>query len=372
MNKIILLLTLMAVGGCSIAQYPVKRPMTDEGLAVVKSADVVVNQDHYGVGVSWYRVDSSATGSQYGFIGAIVAATMDAIINAGPSSRASKAAEEVAAAASTDYLNESLVNSLRDASKELSGEGYSVTFDSVNSVVKLEPEDTNKKLTVGVSYLLSQEASQLKVSATAGYWNDQIKYVTPYDFDGKSPPKSELSGAIYLNNFNYYSDTLALPVVSPEIEQELVSQIKERYTDENGKLPVEGSDDFKKYKKEMEEATDGKLSKSEMSIFLIRTWLADDAQLLKQEVKKAHDFFAKSIIQDFHRLDVPSFEGQDKEVEVDENGRRVIIVGSGYGAGGIESRPAAVTEIATWANATQYSKDNLDKVKEIRAANKKN
>lgn len=85
MNKIILLLTLMAVGGCSIAQYPVKRPMTDEGLAVVKSADVVVNQDHYGVGVSWYRVDSSATGSQYGFIGAIVAATMDAIINAGPS-----------------------------------------------------------------------------------------------------------------------------------------------------------------------------------------------------------------------------------------------------------------------------------------------
>lgn len=72
-----------------------------------------------------------------------------------------------------------------------------------------------------------------------------------------------------------------------------------------------------------------------------------------------------------HRLDVPSFEGQDKEVEVDENGRRVIIVGSGYGAGGIESRPAAVTEIATWANATQYSKDNLDKVKEIRAANKK-
>src|SRR5690606_14506987 len=136
-------------------------------------------------------------------------------------------------------------------------------------------------LKIGLSSTLSQEGSQLRINATGTYTNNNIVYKSPYDFKGKQVPKSLLSGPIYYNTFTFYSDTLPIPVLTPEIKAELVSQIKERYTDANGNLPAAKTDDRKKYDREMKDATDGDFSKSEMSIFLIRSWVADDAKLLK-------------------------------------------------------------------------------------------
>ena len=106
--------SVMFVGACALAgacateSFPSKRPLTSAEIAAMSQTDLVLDENNEGVGKSWFMTDSSAAGAQYGLIGALVTATMDAIMNAGPARRAKQAANEVAEVVLAEKLNESL------------------------------------------------------------------------------------------------------------------------------------------------------------------------------------------------------------------------------------------------------------------------
>jgi hypothetical protein len=111
-------IVLMAVcglllSGCATAVAPTARPLTQAHIDQMGPTRVVVAENTYGVGKSWFMTDSSAAGASYGLIGAVVSATMDAIINAGPSRRARQAADEINTIAPPSTLDVSLVAALQ-------------------------------------------------------------------------------------------------------------------------------------------------------------------------------------------------------------------------------------------------------------------
>ena len=124
------------------------------------------------------------------------------------------------------------------------------------------------------------------------YTNPDLPYVTPYTFE-KAPPKSELSGPLYRNTFTYYSRQLPVPTLTPELRERLIASIQDSARDENGALPVEGTDAFKGMNRELEQARDDNLTKAEIAIFLTREWSKDNGALLRAEVEQAHAFVAR-------------------------------------------------------------------------------
>lgn len=365
MRKLAVILLVVLCYGCAVTPYPEKRPLTEVHKEKIMPADAVLLEDHYGIGVKWYAQDSSAAGAQYGLLGALTTAIIDAIANAGPSSRAEKAAGELGELVSTEYLNASFENALLSETVDSSIIGSTDTRPSI------PPMPSDKLLSIDLSYSLSQEASQLKVVAIARYADSSIPYVTPYTFEKGKTPKAQKSGAIYYNTFTYESDMLTLPEWSLELEDQLASQINERYLDADGNPPAPKSDEHKNMEKELDDARDGKLSKSEMSIFLIRSWLADDAMLVKSEIEKSHSMIAKHLVLDMQRMDIPSLDGQDTVLETLDDGRKVIMLGSTTQAGSIVSKPANVTELASWGNSVKYPEKNLKTINAMRKAARK-
>lgn len=118
-------------------------------------------------------------------------------------------------------------------------------------------------------------------------------------------------------------------------------------------------------------ARDGKLDKSEMSIFLIRSWLADDGALVKSEIEKSHAMLAKHLMLDMQRMDIPSLDGQDTVLETLDDGREVIMLGSTTLAGSIVSRPGQAAALASWGNSVKYPEKNLETIRAIHKATKK-
>ncbi len=388
MKKLLLLLTFLPLFSCAVyAPHPSKRPLSVELQGKLETVDVNLYENHNGVGMAWMRQDSSAAGSQYGLIGALTTAIIDAIANAGPKARASKAADEMAAIVSPKYLNDSFIESIGEL-KDLEPE-QTVNYGKISLKPSILANTTNEMLEISLSYKLSQEASQLVVIATVSYSSDKHAYQTPYQFENNKTPKSQLSGPIYYNSFTYYSDLLELPTWSKDLEKELVNQIKERYTDDNGVLPTANiasrnktkrkkqrtrkkqSKEFKAMTKELSTAQDGKLSKSEISTFLIRNWTANNGQLLLAELTKAGSFISTQIVKDLNRDHTPAMEGEDTILETTDEGREIKMIGSTRLAGSIESTPKNAMEFATWGNTTQYGKENTKTLKSLTAAAKK-
>jgi hypothetical protein len=350
--------------GCvAVQDYPNARPMTVEAIQAVAQTEVAVAESNNGIEKSWFMTDSSAAGAQYGLIGGIVSAVMDAIMNAGPSRRAGKAANEIAELVPADALTASLVWHLQSRVPE--GQVSGVALNKVSSIQKItSPDPADGLLEISTHYTLSEDASAFRIVAQVALQRKDLPYHSPYKFE-KTPPKSEQSGPVYRNTFTYHSAQLPIPTLTPDLKERLVRSIQAGYRDANGAAPVAGSQDDKAMAKELEAANDDKLSKDEVAIFLTREWLKDGGAMLKQEVETAHAFIAKYLVQDLNSTEVPSFTGQDELLETASDHRTVRRVGAGLDAGSYVCAPGDLTSFTTYGNAIAIAKVNSERISKL-------
>lgn len=401
----------MALTACATApQHPQMRPLTPAHIETMGATRIVVAENNNGVEKSWFYTSTAAAGAAYGLIGAVVTATMDAIINAGPSRRAQNAADEIAALFPVDRLNASLVAQFRQqtpealaaaaeaeaaaaaaaAVAEASAEGGALTEASATTTevaparsftvaptgVWYENVESAQRLTartpledaveVTVRYTLSEDASTLRVIATANYTSAATPYTTPYTFEG-SPPRAERSGPAYRNTFTYYSTQLEVPTLTPELRERLIASIQASARDENGNPPEEGSSEYQSMQRELENARDDELTKNEISIFLTREWLRDEGALLHREIEQAHAFIARYVLLDLNRTIAPSLTGTDEMLETADN-RVIRRVGAGTEAGAYISSAVGVTSFSTYGNTIGIARPHNERIGAIRSA----
>lgn len=400
----------VAMSACATVEpHPYKRPVTQATVETMRETDVIVAENNTGVAKSWYYTSTQGAASSYGLLGALVAVAMDAIINAAPSARAQRAANETAETVTPQWITASLKQSFEDARPgqasvaSLSAtqsaaltttEGASlvtaalpaqdavtaqpaaaltppappqgVYFGQVNAQQKiLAPSAVQDTVEVSTSYLLSEDASTLRVTAFASYENAALAYQTPYTF--KKVPKDELTGPAYRNTFVYESERFPIPTLSPELKERLISLASDSYKDASGAPPAAGSEDAKKLAKELEDARDDTLTKSEASIFLIREWTKNGGEPMKREIDKAHDFIAKYVLADLNATAVPNMAGQDQLVETQPDGRTVRIIGAGAGAGSYTSSPGNVADFTTYGNTASIAKVNNEAIRALQS-----
>jgi hypothetical protein len=351
----------MLSGCAALEPYPSKRPLTEEHIKSLGKVNEVLAENTDGVGKSWFMTDSSAAGAQYGLIGALVTATMDAIMNYGPQKRAAQSADAVAAVVPADELNTSFVAQLRSQAQVDGAAAGGISIGDVTTTQKiLAPDAVQGVVEISTTYTLSEDASAFRFVSRATYQDAKLKYATPYKFKN-SVPKSELSGPLYANTFTYHSAQLPIPTLTPERSQELIASIENGYKSETGAFPAPDSKEGKAMAKELEAARDDKLTKDEIAIFLTREWVKNKGALLRQEIESAHAFAAKYILLDLNSAAVPQLDGQDELVETSSNGRTVRRVGAGIEAGSYISSPANAAAFTTYGNAVAISRVQLEK-----------
>jgi hypothetical protein len=352
-NTLFVPLAALMLTACATApSVPLKRPMTVEAKTQIGSTDLNAVANQNGMGASWFMTQSNGGGAGLG--GVIGAAIADAIINHSPAKRAKNTANEVAESIALDDLNDSLMNAL-NAGTGASEEG--VTISTISMIDGLQDSAvTDGTVVLKVNYMLAEDASAFKATATAYYEDADLPYVPPYVFE-KKVPKAHRDGPVYRNDFVFNSSQFPQPVLTDALKEELVKAVEESYRDEDGNLPTEGSD-FKKLQKDIEDARDDKLKKSETAIFLVQRWLENDAEPMKAELSEAHSFFAKYLVADLNATDIPAFEGTDKVVETLESGRVVKVLGSGLEAGTYISEPGNVSSFTTYGNAVKFPNDD--------------
>ncbi len=350
MRVFVCALAALAVTACATQPVPTMRPLNADQIAALGPTPVVVSETRNGVEKSWFMQDSSAAGAAYGLIGALTVAVIDSIANYGPQKRAEKSAGELAEQMNTDALDASLIQSL-NAQADADG----VSFAEVSSTLRPAWNDRvtprNDAVELALSYMMSEDASTLRVIGQASYANTAIPYETPYTFE-KAPPKSELEGPTYRNTFTYESASLPALTLTAELKDRLVASITESARDEAGNLPAEGTDAAKSLAKELTEARDDKLTNAEIAIFLTREWTKDDGALLRTEIQAAHDFIARYLVLDMNSTLVPSLEGDDELMETMPDGRTVRRIGSTVAAGSYVSSPGNVNRFVVYGNAT--------------------
>jgi hypothetical protein len=327
----------------------------------------VVSENNNGVEKSWFYTSTASAGAAYGLIGALVTATMDAIINAGPSRRAQKAANEIAELITVDALNVSLTEQIRQQVVAESATATGVQVSGVESAQRLTEEGViDDALTVSTRYTLSEDSSTLRVVAIATYESAHTPYATPYEF--KTVPRAERSGPAYRNTFTYYSSQLPVPTLTPELRARLIASIEESARDDAGAPPAEGTEQFRAMQRELENANDDRLSKDEIAIFLTREWLRDNGALLRTEIEQAHAYVARYVLLDMNRAVVPSMTGQDDLLETTETGRSVRRIGAGVEAGSYVSSAGNVTSFSTYGNTIAIARAHNERIDDVRDA----
>jgi hypothetical protein len=359
-----LLLASLLVGCATVEPVPSKRPLTAESIQAIGKVKVIAAENNRGVEKSWFMTDSSAAGAQYGLLGALVTGVMDAIINAGPSKRAQKAANEIAALVPPEALNLSLVTALQEKVAAADAPASGISIGEVATAQKvLEPKPINDVVEIATAYTLSEDASAFRFVAHVTYRSSTLTYTTPYQFKG-AVPKDQLTGPLYSNTFTYQSAQLPIPTLTPDLKERLVASIQDSYKTEAGP-PAPDSQEGKALAKELEAARDEKLTKDEIAIFLTRHWLSDGGALLKREIEDAHAFAAKFIVHDLNFIGVPSVTGTDELVESVTGGRTVRRIGAGPEAGSYASAPGNLTSFTTYGNVSAISKASSEKIQKL-------
>lgn len=402
MRSLIAVALAVALGACATAtMVPAKRPLTQAHIDTMGATSVVVSDNNTGVEKAWFYTSTAGAGAAYGLVGVLVSAAMDAIINAGPSARAQKAANEMAEVFTVEQLNASLVEHL---SQRISGnepvttitetalvaetpvtDGVAapaevtvsappappsgVYYSDVRREQRLMARDhIEDAVVVSTRYTLSEDSSTLRVIATATYQSAQTPYATPYEFRG-SVPRTEREGPAYQNTFTYYSTQLPVPTLTPELRERLIANIQDSYRTASGALPEEGADEYRAMARELDNARDDRLTKDEIAIFLTREWLADNGALLRREIEQAHAFIAQYVAADMNRLDVPVFAGpQDELLETAADQRTVRRVGAGLAAGSYISSAGNVSSFSTYGNAIGVARVNNEHIQSLREA----
>jgi hypothetical protein len=362
----------MALGGCaSTPPFPAMRPLTQAHIEVMGPTPVVIAENNNGVGKSWLYVSSAqyANSGSYGLAGVIAVAIVDAVVNAGPSARARKAANEIAELMPVDTLNASLVQHFRQQlASDASQPG--VQFSDIQQVQRLTTNgSTEDAVEVTLSYLLSEDSSTLRITAFASYQSQQTPFATPYQFE-RGIPRSERQGPAYRNTFTYYSAQLPVPTLTEELRGRLIASIEDSARNAEGALPAAGTAEFRSMTRELEKARDDTLTKDEISIFLTREWLRDDGALLRREVEQAHEFVARYLLVDLNRPVAPSLAGKDELLETTPDERTVRRIGVGVEAGSYVSS-AANLEFSTYGNAVEIARVHSERANELRATSRR-
>ncbi|MFT3726744.1 MAG: hypothetical protein QM759_02840 [Terricaulis sp.] len=365
----------IALAGCATSTpVPSMRPMSQDYINSVGPTAVDISENNNGVEKSWFFTSTQSAGAAYGLIGALVSGVMDAIINAGPSYRAHKAADEMSRLISVDDLNSSLATHFRAQMPTAGATPQAgVSFETVSTEqrVNVRGGAPNDAILVTTSYTLSEDASTLRVIAFASYRSDQTPYHTPYTFKG-SVPRDQTTGPAYSNTFTYYSTQLPIPTLTPELQDRLVASIENSAREANGgELPAENSNEWKSMMREETNARDNNLTKDEIAIFLTREWLKDNGALLRHEVDLAHDFIARYVLLDMNRATVPTIDGQDELLETTADERTVRRIGGGSAAGSYVSSAGNVTSFASYGNVTAISQSNSDRINSIRSSGRR-
>lgn len=365
-NLLIAALVASSLAACATTPVPNARPLNTEQITAMGPTPVVVAENNTGVTKSWFYQSSAQAGAQFGLIGALVSATLDAIVNYGPSKRATQAADEIAEIMPSEALDASLAAQFRRAAASTAPGAPGVVISEVSTVQKITAPDTiDDAAEVTSFYRLSEDASTLQISVTVTYHNAALPYATPYTFEG-SPPKTELEGPTYRNTFTYTSNQLPLPLLTPELKARLIASIEDSSRDESGALPAEGTDAFKSMTRELAQAQDDDLTKAEIAIFLTREWIKDNGALLRAEVENAHAFVARYTVLDMNQTAVPSLEGQDEVLQTLADGRTVRRIGAGLLAGSYTSSPGEVSGFATYGNVVAMASTHTERMAALR------
>ena len=357
-------LCLSVVACATVEPYPNARPLSQSSIEAMGPTRLSVVGNETGVAKSWYYTDVNGGGA--GLVGAIAGAIAAAIINAAPSARAHKQANEVAEVQTVGMLNDSLVGQFKEEATTPPA-GPVVSFSDVMLTYKDQtPGVVDDIVEITTSYTLSEDSSVLRIVAVASYSNAAIPYKTPYAF-AKSVPKSETKGPLYRNTFTYYSTPLPVPTLTPELRERLIANIRESAQDANGAAPLEGSTEYKAMMREIELANDDKLTPNETSLFLTREWLRNDGELIKAEVVRAQDFVARYVALDVNRTAIPSLTGEDELLETAADQRTIRRIGKGAEAGSYVCSAADVTSFATYGNTIAVAKSTVTYVKGLKA-----
>ena len=365
MRRILAPAMCLAMAACATVEpYPTARPLSQSSIAAMGPTPVSVIGSESGVAKSWYYTEVNGGGA--GLVGAIAGAIAAAIINAAPSARAHKQADEVAEVQTVEALNASLVSRMTDGAATTSANA-GVSFSDVSLTYKaVTPGLLDDTVEIYTSYTLSEDSSVLRITASASYSNQAIPYVTPYTF-AKAVPKAETKGPLYRNTFTYYSTPLPIPTLTPELKERLIANIRESAANATGSPPVEGTTEYKAMMREIELANDDKLTPNETSLFLTREWLRDNGAMIKAEVQRAQDFIVKYVILDINRTAIPSITGEDELLETAADQRTVRRIGKAAEAGSYVCSAPDVTAFATYGNTIAVAKTTVAYIKAKKA-----
>ena len=348
----------------TVEPVPAARPLSQANIEAIGPTRLSVSGNETGVAKAWFYTD--VNGGGMGLVGVIAGAIAAAIINAAPSARAHKQANEVADVQSVQEINDSMVATVKAEAGKAAASG--VTFPEVILTYKsVNPAALDDTVEITTSYTLSEDSSVLRIVAYVTYSNAAIPYKTPYTFT-KATPKSELAGPLYRNTFTYYSTPLPIPTLTPELRERLIANIRESAKDETGAAPVEGSTEYKTMQREIELAMDDKLTPNETSLFLTREWLRNDGEMIKADVRNAQEFIARYVALDINRTAIPSLTGEDELLETAADQRTVRRIGKGSEAGSYVCSAANVTQFATYGNVIAVAKSTTSYVKGLKAA----
>lgn len=357
------LIVAAIASGCAMQPTPTKRPMQQATLDQIKSPVPLIMQtpERAGVATTYFAQDSSAAGAQYGLIGALTTAVIDGIANANPAEIASDNANRIAETIKGDELLNQAYSTLM-ANKKHAPSSLNLVF-SAPTPAPTKPAKTTAPdgLNVHLGYTFKTDMSGLNIYAIVSLNMKGVEYKSPYVTKDAKPAKPDMSGLVYQNNFNYYSQQLAVPVKSQSEIDAKVAEIKAKAS-KNGVLPKKDNPQYARMMSDIKQAQKPEYAPKEISDKLADQWLANNGEKLKAEIKAAHEFFATQIYKDLARFDVPDYKGTDTALETLENGRVVKIVGAGFNAGNVNSEPKEFISTG-WGNATVYPEIAKDKAK---------
>lgn len=383
LKKTMTITAAMAVtlSACATTPTPTARKLSPELVQKLNETPVVLKQNEEGIRAGWTSAGAAQPGyNSYVYVppgtspaaagigAAIGQAIAVALLDAAPSARASKSVATLNMGLEKSTLDAMLKEKIIKASAK---DGVSFSDVEIRGFDRKD-EPPQDAVFIETAYTLAEDASAVRVEATVTYHNDALSYQTPYDFGGK-PPKAELSGPLYRNVFNYQSDVFETPEMTDDLREQLKlaaitaqkEAIEEAKAIEDEKKREKALSKAKKnHAKLMSAVDDDKLSKTELATLLIDKWRGQESPALINAITDGQEFVAMMIAKDLNDSSVPQFETKEPKpqpgfwkglppglgpigheeytvLETYEDGRRIIRVDSGYGAGQYYSIPEA-------------------------------
>ncbi len=329
MNKLLLAtalgLTLFVSACATIEPIPVTRKLTAKTMVQLGQTDIIFGTNHEGIRAGWTSAGAAPATPGYYYVppgtsplaagvGAGIGHAIGvAIVDAAPSARAKKNASKI----NTDIDKKSLDKAFIQKIKEAMVSGTVTVGEVSTAEFKRKDPVPQDKIKLISRYTLAEDASAIRVDATITYENDAISYKTPYDFDGK-PPKKETKGPLYRNTFSYHSDRFEVPALTDEVKTTLVDAIRSQYDEDFTVVEdtkIDGKNQEKRLKKllsrrnkALEQAEDGKFSKTEKAILLIDNWRGSGSPALNLAIEQGQLFIAQMLVLDINNASVPRYE----------------------------------------------------------------